>query len=142
MEDKCQPLRRRILGWPGTRLGWWSVGLGATFAVLFIINSTMFMPSAVEAPWRQVVLPLYGIAMMLCGLARRGRRPDRGDTAARALVAGMAYPTARAVCSRLRPRRVPGAALVWLDFVQRNHPQFGHALEGSVIGEESITTGD
>ncbi|MBI2976565.1 MAG: hypothetical protein HYY33_06400, partial [Chloroflexi bacterium] len=51
MEDKCQPLRRRILGWPGTRLGWWSVGLAATFVVLFIINATVFMPSTAEAPW-------------------------------------------------------------------------------------------
>jgi hypothetical protein len=62
-------LRRRILGWPGTRLGWWSVGLAATFVVLFTINFTVFMPSTVEAPWRQVILPFYGIATMLCGLA-------------------------------------------------------------------------
>jgi hypothetical protein len=62
-------LRRRILGWPSTRLGWWSVALAATFAALFIINSTVFMPSTVEVPWRQVVLPFYGIFMMLCGFA-------------------------------------------------------------------------
>ncbi len=43
--------------------------LAATFVVLFTINATVFMPSTVEAPWRQVVLPFYGIAMMLCGLA-------------------------------------------------------------------------
>ncbi len=64
-----QPLWRSIIGWPSTRLGWWSVGLAATFAVLFIINSTVFMPSTVEVPWRQVVLPFYGIAMLSCGLA-------------------------------------------------------------------------
>ena len=64
-----QPLRRRILGWPSTRLGWWSVGLAATFVFLWIINSTVFMPSTVEVPWRQVVLPFYGIAMLSCGLA-------------------------------------------------------------------------
>ena len=64
-----QPLRRRIWGWPSTRLGWWSVGLAATFVVLWIINSTVFMPSTVEVPWRTVVLPFYGIFMMLCGLA-------------------------------------------------------------------------
>jgi len=64
-----KPLRRRILGRPSTRLGWWSVGLAATFVVLFIINSTVFMPSTVDAPWRQVVLPFYGIIMMLCGFA-------------------------------------------------------------------------
>ena len=65
-----QPLWRRILGWPSTRVGWWSVGLAATFTVLFTINSTVIMPSTVEAPeapWQQA-LPFYGIAMMLCGL--------------------------------------------------------------------------
>lgn len=42
---------------------------------------------------------------------RRDRRPDRGDTTARALVARMAYHAARADGPLLRPRRVPGAAL-------------------------------
>jgi hypothetical protein len=54
---------------PSTKLGWWSVALLATFAAFFIINATVFMPSTVEAPWRQAVLPFYGIAMMACGLA-------------------------------------------------------------------------
>ena len=27
------------------------------------------MPSTVAVPWRQVVLPFYGIAMLACGLA-------------------------------------------------------------------------
>ncbi len=62
-------LWRRIIRWPSTRLGWWSVGLAATYVVLFIINSTVFMPSIVEVPWRQTVLPFYGIFMMLCGFA-------------------------------------------------------------------------
>jgi uncharacterized membrane protein len=62
-------LWRPILGRLTSQLGWWSVGLAATFAVLFIINSTVFMPSTVEVPWRQVVLPFYGIAMLSCGLA-------------------------------------------------------------------------
>lgn len=64
-----RPLRRRILGWPSTRLGWWSVGLAATFLILWIINTTIFMPTTVLVPWRQVVLPFYGIFMMLCGFA-------------------------------------------------------------------------
>jgi hypothetical protein len=64
-----QPLRRRILGRPSTRPGWWSVGLGASFVVLWIINSTVFMPSIVLVPWRQAILPFYGIFMLLCGLA-------------------------------------------------------------------------
>lgn len=64
-----QPLRPRIIGWPSTRLGWWSVGLAAAYMVLSIINATVFMPSIVLVPWRQVVLPFYGIIMMLCGFA-------------------------------------------------------------------------
>ena len=64
-----QPLLRRILRRPSTRLGWWSVALGATFAALFIINATVFMPSTGEVPWRQAVLPFYGIVMLSCGLA-------------------------------------------------------------------------
>lgn len=54
---------------PHTRLGWWSVWLGAAFVVMFIINSTVFMPTSSDAPWRQVILPFYGISMLLCGLA-------------------------------------------------------------------------
>jgi hypothetical protein len=69
-----QPFWQRIMGSPSTRLGWWSVGLGATFVVLFIINAIVFVPvaagmNAMEAPWRQVVLPFYGIAMLLVGQA-------------------------------------------------------------------------
>jgi hypothetical protein len=64
-----QPVRQRIFGWPSTRLGWWSVGLAATFVVLWIINTTVFMLATEVAPWRQVVLPFYGIFMMSCGFA-------------------------------------------------------------------------
>lgn len=54
---------------PSTRLGWYSVGLAATFVLLFIINATVFMHSTVVVPWRQVLLPFYGIAILLCGLS-------------------------------------------------------------------------
>lgn len=57
---------------PNTRLGRWAVGLAATFVVLFIINSVVFMPLFQYTPgtgWWQVLLPVYGIFMMLCGLA-------------------------------------------------------------------------
>jgi predicted membrane channel-forming protein YqfA (hemolysin III family) len=53
---------------PHTRLGWWAVWLGAVFIVLFLINSFVFMPSSSDAPWRHVILPFYGIFMLLCGL--------------------------------------------------------------------------
>lgn len=62
-----QAFRRR----PGTKLGWWSVGLAATFVLLFINNVTLFgfMPSPVEGSWRQSLLPIYAIFMLVCGLA-------------------------------------------------------------------------
>jgi hypothetical protein len=63
-----QPLRRRILGWPSTRLGWWSVGLAATFVALFIINLAV-ITSTLETLWRQTLLPFYVIFMLSCGLA-------------------------------------------------------------------------
>lgn len=64
-----QPLRRLILGWPSTRLGWWSVGLAAAFGILMINNSAIFMRLPEDVTWRVTVLPFYGIFMMLCGLA-------------------------------------------------------------------------
>ncbi len=64
-----QSLWRRIFAAPGTRLGRWAVGLAGMFVVLFLINAIVFMPATVEAPWRQVLLPLYGFAMLACGLA-------------------------------------------------------------------------
>jgi hypothetical protein len=63
-----RPLWQRILARPSTRLGWWSVALAATFLALFTINSAVFMQLS-EAPWQPMVLPFYGIAMLLCGLA-------------------------------------------------------------------------
>lgn len=60
---------RRILRRPGTRLGWWAVGLTAAFVVLFAVNSAVFMRLTVDAPWQHTVLPFYGIAMLACGLA-------------------------------------------------------------------------
>ena len=62
------PLKRRILGWPSTRLGWWSVGLAATFVALFIINVAV-ITSTLETLWRQTLLPFYVIFMLSCGLA-------------------------------------------------------------------------
>jgi hypothetical protein len=56
--------RRRTLRRPGTRLGWWSVALAATFVVFFAINSAVLMRLTVEAPWQHTVLPFYGIAML------------------------------------------------------------------------------
>jgi predicted Abi (CAAX) family protease len=63
------PLRQRILSRPSTRPGRWAVWLGIIFVILFLINSFVFMPSSSDAPWRHVILPFYGIAMLACGLA-------------------------------------------------------------------------
>jgi hypothetical protein len=54
---------------PAKRLGWWAVGLAAVFVVMFTINSTVFMNLPESVPWRQTLLPFYGIFMMMCGLA-------------------------------------------------------------------------
>jgi hypothetical protein len=54
---------------PHTKLGWWAVWLGAAFAVLFLINSFVFMPPTFNPSWGPTILPFYGIFMILCGLA-------------------------------------------------------------------------
>lgn len=58
-----------FLGNPHTKLGRWSVGLAAAFVIMFLVNSFVFMPSSSDAPWRHLILPFYGISMLLCGLA-------------------------------------------------------------------------
>ena len=64
-----QSSRQRFLGWPSTRLGWWSVGLSVLFSLLMFLNNVIFMGLAEDVPWRQTLLPFYGIGMMACGLA-------------------------------------------------------------------------
>ena len=54
---------------PSTKLGWWSVALGATFVVLMGVNGAVFMRLPGELDWfRRTLLVLFGIAMMGCGL--------------------------------------------------------------------------
>jgi hypothetical protein len=43
--------------------------LTGIFLVLFIINSAVFMRSEVEVPWRRVLLVVYGMVMLVCGLS-------------------------------------------------------------------------
>ena len=64
-----RPIWRRIFAPPSSRLGRWSAALMAIFVLLFMINSFVFMPARIEAPWRETLLPFYGITMLLCGLA-------------------------------------------------------------------------
>jgi predicted Abi (CAAX) family protease len=61
--------RSTFLRRPSTRLGWWAVGLAIAFIVMSIVNSAVFMRLSEAIPWRQTILPFYGIFMMLCGLA-------------------------------------------------------------------------
>src|SRR3990170_4736638 len=63
------PLWRRFLSRPSTRLGKLSVGLALLFVLLILINGAVFMQLSEDVPWRQTILPFYGIAMMAIGLA-------------------------------------------------------------------------
>jgi len=63
-----QPLWRRFFALPSTRIGWWSVALGATFVALYIISAVVFWRMPGDVPWRPLLI-FYGIAMLLCGLA-------------------------------------------------------------------------
>jgi hypothetical protein len=53
---------------PHTVSGKWSLALGAAFVLMFTINVAVLMPVADLAPWRQTVVPFYGILMILSGL--------------------------------------------------------------------------
>jgi hypothetical protein len=64
MKNVSRPFNEK----PQTALGWWAVWLGAVFVLLFLINAFVLMPSSSDAPWRHVILPFYGIFMLLCGL--------------------------------------------------------------------------
>ena len=66
---KADPIQPRWT--PTTRLGRWAVGLSAAFVVMWIINTLVFvfLQNFSDGPWRQIVLPFYGVFMLLCGLA-------------------------------------------------------------------------
>jgi hypothetical protein len=57
---------------PHTKLGWWAVGFGLAFIVLFIINQTFFARPNFNPSWGPSLLPFYGFTMLLCGLASGG----------------------------------------------------------------------
>ncbi|MDH4140720.1 MAG: hypothetical protein OEV43_09145 [Coriobacteriia bacterium] len=63
-----------FLATPSSKRGRWSMWLAVAFIALFAVNSFVFMPTSDVAnptmeTMRRVVLPFFGIGMMLCGLA-------------------------------------------------------------------------
>lgn len=54
---------------PFTKIGWWAFYLAVAFWVMSIINNVVFMRLLEQVSWRQTLLPIYSILMLLCGLA-------------------------------------------------------------------------
>jgi hypothetical protein len=61
--------RQKFLSFPRTRLGKWSAGLAATFLVLFLLNSVLFVSGLVRLPMQETWGPFYALLMVGCGLA-------------------------------------------------------------------------
>jgi hypothetical protein len=60
----------RLLAWPSTRLGWWSVTFSAVFVLCLLVNGLVLMrlPGG-QALWQRTLLAAFGIGMLVCGLA-------------------------------------------------------------------------
>ena len=54
-----------FLSLPNTKLGWWSVGLSASFVVMFVVNAAVLLPAPGVVPWRETTV---GIVLLSCGL--------------------------------------------------------------------------
>lgn len=54
---------------PVTQMGRCAGGLALLFLSMFFINGLVMTRTTSDAPWRQSVLPFFGIAMVGCGLA-------------------------------------------------------------------------
>ncbi len=70
MLPSVQPFWRRFLGWPSTRLGWWSVGLVVGFLVFFGTFQTLVASGQrggetfFSNPWLALtILPAAGSAL-------------------------------------------------------------------------------
>jgi hypothetical protein len=62
---RTPPLRRRFLSLPHTRLGWWAVGLAASFVAMFLINGLVFMTGLIAI---RAVAIAYGFLLIAVGL--------------------------------------------------------------------------
>jgi len=62
-------LRQRILKRPSTRQGWWAVVMAALFGTLYLMNALVFMPASQVNPQNEVVQPMIGTWVIVCGLA-------------------------------------------------------------------------
>lgn len=63
------PTQQRILRLPSTRQGWWAVAMAALFVILYLINAQVIGPASEADPMNEVVLPIIGTWMIVCGLA-------------------------------------------------------------------------
>lgn len=87
---------RPFFNLPSTKLGWWAVALAFLFGLLNFINSSLLGQVGIDQEWLQAVLPVYGIFIMLCGLAAGAtglfaviRRGERSWVVWLALVPGL-----------------------------------------------------
>jgi hypothetical protein len=64
-----EPVKGRFLAMPITRMGWWAGGLFIAAVVLFLINSLVFMPPAINQLFPRAFLIFYGLFTVLCGLS-------------------------------------------------------------------------
>ena len=93
-----QPLWRHILGWPSTRLGWWSVGLSVGFLFFFCLFQTLVASGQrggetfFSNPWLALsILPAAGSAIA-AGVAAIGAlfwRRERSILSVMALFLGL-----------------------------------------------------
>jgi hypothetical protein len=65
MANSGSPFLKR----PGTRPGWWAVGLAIAFLVMIIANSAVVMLFSKDVSSGPPVLPNFGMLILLCGLA-------------------------------------------------------------------------
>ena len=70
-----QPLYRRILGWPSTRLGWWSAGLVVGFLAFFTLFQVLVASGQrggetfLSNPWLALSILAAAVSAIAAGVA-------------------------------------------------------------------------